>query len=209
MTAVTATIPPKKRATVAELVARLETENEHLEIINGEIVQKAGSVATTDNEVSGPSHGLAMTKLGEVVGPFNRKPGGTSAPGGWWLFTDLHVGYSSGDVYAHDLSGFRRDRHAERPASFPVMTRPDWVCEILSDNRRDLVIKPRTLHAAQVPHYWVLDSNEKLSSTAGHPRATSSCSARRPATGCARSRSTRSKSGSPSCSATRTSRPET
>jgi Uma2 family endonuclease len=42
------------------------------------------------------------------------------------------------------------------------MTRPDWACEILSDRKRDLVIKPSTLHVAQVPHYWVLDANEKL-----------------------------------------------
>jgi Uma2 family endonuclease len=159
MSTVSATIPPKKRATVSELVARLETENEHLEIIDGEIVEKAG--AGDMKEASGPSHGLTMTKLGEVVGPFNRKPGG-SAPGGWWLFTDLHVGYPSGDVYAHDMSGFRRDSHAERPASFPVMARPDWACEIISSKKRDLVMKPTTLQAAEVPHYWVLDANEKL-----------------------------------------------
>ncbi|MBA2538213.1 MAG: Uma2 family endonuclease [Deltaproteobacteria bacterium] len=154
------TIPPKKRATVAELVARLETENEHLEIIDGEIVEKAG--AGDMNEASGPSHGRAMIKIGEVVGPFDRKPGSSRGPGGWWLFTDLHVGYPSGDVYAHDLSGFRRDSHPERPASFPVMARPDWACEIISNKKRDLVIKPTTLHAAEVPHYWVLDANEKL-----------------------------------------------
>jgi Uma2 family endonuclease len=42
------------------------------------------------------------------------------------------------------------------------MARPDWACEVLSHKKRDMVIKPSTLHAAQVPHYWVLDHKEKL-----------------------------------------------
>jgi Uma2 family endonuclease len=39
--------------------------------------------------------------------------------------------------------------------------RPDWVCEILSTNRRnDLIKKKRVNHRHQVPHYWILDPDE-------------------------------------------------
>lgn len=161
MSAMSASVPPKKRATVEELLVRLE-ENEHLEIIDGEIVEKAGSVPSMDNEVSGPRHGRAMTRVGLAIGPFDRKPGSPGELGGWWVFTNLHVAYRSGEVYEHDLCGFRRDHHPECPSRFPTTAQPDWACEILSDKKRDLVIKPTTLQAAQVPHYWVLDANEKL-----------------------------------------------
>ena len=45
-----------------------------------------------------------------------------------------------------------------------MRVRPDWVCEVLSprNEKRDFVDKPRTLHAAEVPHYWILDAQEKL-----------------------------------------------
>ena len=41
---------------------------------------------------------------------------------------------------------------------------PDWVCEIVSPKheKHDLVDKPRTLHAAAVPHYWILDPVEQI-----------------------------------------------
>ncbi len=120
MSAVSASAPPKKRATIEELMVRLE-ENEHLEIIDGEIVEQAGSVpASIDNEASGPRHSRAMTRLGLAIGPFDRKPGSPGELGGWWVFTDLHVGYPGGEVYEHDLCGFRRDRHPECPTRFPT-----------------------------------------------------------------------------------------
>lgn len=52
----------------------------------------------------------------------------------------------------------------ECPSGRPVRIRPDWVCEILSpsNEKRDLVDKMRTLHASAVPHYWVLNTEEKV-----------------------------------------------
>jgi Uma2 family endonuclease len=40
---------------------------------------------------------------------------------------------------------------------------PDWVCEILSPSNRnnDLVHKKAVLHQARVPHYWIIESNDK------------------------------------------------
>src|SRR5262249_55414911 len=65
----------------------------------------------------------------------------------------------TGEVFRHDLLGFRRDLHETCPAEMPVEARPDWVCEILSPTtaRYDVVQKQRTLHAHEVPHYWIVD----------------------------------------------------
>lgn len=74
------------------------------------------------------------------------------------------MAYPNGDVYCHDAAGWRRDRLPDRPESWPVPIRPDWVGEIVSPKheKHDLVTKPRTLHAAEVPHYWLLDPHERL-----------------------------------------------
>jgi Uma2 family endonuclease len=52
----------------------------------------------------------------------------------------------------------------ERPGAGWVETRPDWVCEVLSPTheKRDLVDKLATLHAAGVPSYWVIDREKRI-----------------------------------------------
>jgi Uma2 family endonuclease len=77
---------------------------------------------------------------------------------------EIHVEYPHGEVYCHDVAGWRRDRVPERPARWPVGIRPDWVCEIVSPKheKQDLVDKPRVLHASEVPHYRVLDPEEQI-----------------------------------------------
>lgn len=64
----------------------------------------------------------------------------------------------------HDAVGFRRDLHVSRPTGMPVTVRPDWVCEVLSAStaRKDLVNKQRTMHAHQVPHYWLVDPESEV-----------------------------------------------
>lgn len=144
---------PRQTATWADLTARPDADR--LEILGGQIVEKAAP---------SPDHASTEFKLAELIGPFNRRAGGPRGPGGWWLFTEIHAGYSTGEVYCHDIAGWRRDTIATRPTGWPVELRPDWVCEIASPNheKADLVTKPRTLHAAQVPHYWVVDPEEKI-----------------------------------------------
>jgi Uma2 family endonuclease len=40
----------------------------------------------------------------------------------------------------------------------PVRVVPDWVCEVLSSNRtNDLVKKKRLYHQHRVAHYWIVD----------------------------------------------------
>jgi len=144
--------PARRPPTFEDLLARSDADR--LEIIAGEIVEKAAP---------SPGHSFAQVKLAAAVDPFNRRPG-SRGPGGWWLFINIHVGYPRGEIYCHDAAGWRRDRVPERPTTWPMRIRPDWVCEIVSPKheRNDLVVKPRVLHGAEVPHYWILDPDEKI-----------------------------------------------
>ena len=46
----------------------------------------------------------------------------------------------------------------EKPRGRRVVTKPDWVCEIISTNRgNDLIRKKRALHEHHVEHYWTVD----------------------------------------------------
>jgi Uma2 family endonuclease len=142
--------PRRTRATLADIMPRLERE-EQVELVAGEIVDRAMPTA---------AHGAVQTKVGAVLSPFNRRPGGPRGPGGWWILTETDILYPrTEEVFRHDLSGFRRDLHEARPNDFPVRARPDWACEISSPSttRRDQVEKQRTLHAHGVPHYWRID----------------------------------------------------
>jgi Uma2 family endonuclease len=141
-----------KPATAAELAAL--PANDRLEIVAGTIVEKASP---------SPEHSFAEGRLGGLLHGFNRRPG-PRGPGGWWILPEIHVEYAAGDVYCHDVAGWRRDRSPDRPKGWPVKLRPDWVCEIISPNheRQDLVVKPRVLHAAEVPHYWAVHPEEKM-----------------------------------------------
>jgi Uma2 family endonuclease len=144
--------PLRKSAAFEDLLA--QDDPDRLEIIGGEIVEKA---------MPSTAHSHTQSKLIVAIDPFSRKPG-SRGPGGWWAFTETHVGYPRGEIYCHDVAGWRRDRSPTRPTGWPVRLRPDWVCEIVSPKheKNDLVVKPRVLHAAEVPHYWVLDPEERL-----------------------------------------------
>jgi Uma2 family endonuclease len=139
-------------ATAEDLLAI--ADHDRLEIVAGTIVEKAAP---------SPAHGFTENRLGGVLHGFNRRPG-SRGPGGWWLMTEIHTEYRTGEIYCHDTAGWRRDRDPERPAGWPVRIRPDWVCEIISPKHEspDLVVKPRVLYAAEVPHYWALHPEEKM-----------------------------------------------
>jgi Uma2 family endonuclease len=147
-----APVPNRPRATFADL-ARLP-DDARLEIIHGEIVKKA---------LPNADHGGAQIALGGfLTHHFQRKPGGRW-PGGWWFASEVDVEYAPHELFCHDVAGWRRERSAVRPTGRPVLLRPDWVCELLSTHRRrDLVDKFRVLQAAGVPHYWIVDPEEKV-----------------------------------------------
>ena len=135
-------------ATVADLLAIPEERRFH-ELIAGEIVPKAAPSA---------EHGTAQRRLGTMVDPFDRRPGG-SWPGGWWLMTEVEVEFAVHETYRPDLVGWRRDRVPERPRGTPVTIRPDWIGEILSPTNagQDRVTKLNAYQQHHVPHYWIID----------------------------------------------------
>jgi Uma2 family endonuclease len=140
-------------ATFADLEAL--GDSVRAEILGGQIVEKAS-----------PSmeHGRSQGALsGYLRRRFDRRPGGRW-PGGWWVGTEVDVEYQPHELYRHDVVGWRRERVPTCPAGRPVRIRPGWVCEILSPSseKRDLVDKLRTLHGAGVPHYWILNPEEKV-----------------------------------------------
>ena len=147
--------PAKKLATVEDLLALIAT-GERAELIEGEIVYKAAPSS---------EHGFSAVRISQALAPFDRKGGGGgSNPGGWWIGADIHVIYDGRpNGFLHDLVGWRRDRHAEKPKGRKVTARPDWVAEILSTNRpNDLVTKRWVLHEHRVEHYWLVDLERQL-----------------------------------------------
>jgi Uma2 family endonuclease len=134
----------KQLATVEDLFAIPEEDRRH-ELIEGVIELKGAASGR---------HGAAQHKLSAHVNPFDRR-------GGWWFGTEVDIYFDALNTFRPDVVGWRRDRVAQQPLDALVHVRPDWVCEILSTNRRnDLVRKKRVYHRHQVPHYWILDPDE-------------------------------------------------
>jgi Uma2 family endonuclease len=143
----TMSAPPKiGPATLADLIAIPEEERRH-EIIDGFLVEKGAATYP---------HGLAQGRVMAALRPYDRSPGGRF-PGGWWFVTEVEIILESSQVFRPDVTGWRRDRLPAEP-DWPVSTKPDWVCEVLSTNRQnDLVKKKRALHRHGVSHYWIID----------------------------------------------------
>jgi Uma2 family endonuclease len=144
-----------KLATLDDLLAIPEDERRH-ELIDGELVEKGAA--------SG-EHGRGQAGLVTAINRrFGRRPGGRW-PGGWWFGTEVDIYFDPKNTLRPDIAGWRRERVPEPPAGGVVTVLPDWICEILSTNRRnDIVRKKRVYHRHHVPHYWLLDpANETLS----------------------------------------------
>ena len=98
-------------------------------------------------QATSPDHSYLQRSIGEGIGLFFNKAGGPKSPGGWWIYTEVAVRYSGKSLFSHDLAGWKRSRFPDRPRRFPIKDRPDWVCEILSSNdANDLVKKKAVLH---------------------------------------------------------------
>jgi Uma2 family endonuclease len=142
------------QATLADLLA-LPDQGHSFEIIEGSLVEKETSA----------EHGVAQSRIGRVLGPFDRRPGGR-LPGGWWFATEALIDFGPKQLLRPDVVGWRRERMPERPTGTVVSVPPDWICEIISPSNasNDTVKKKRIYHQHQVPHYWLLDpAQETLS----------------------------------------------
>jgi len=127
-------------------------EEQRAEVIDGELVIEA---------MTSFDHGDAQSSLSaEIKSRFGG--GGPDGRSGWWIGSEVAVIYAADQGFRHDVVGWRKSRVPERPKGRRVTIRPDWVCEILSTNKRkDLVQKRRVLHEKGVPHYWILDPEGK------------------------------------------------
>ncbi len=113
-----------------------------------------------EKEAASGRHGAAQGRLFRHLGPYDRHPGG-GWPGGWWFATEVEVQFEESQVFRPDVAGWRRERLAQPPDEVPITVRPDWICEVLSTNKRnDTIKKKRVYHRHQVGHYWILDPVE-------------------------------------------------
>lgn len=138
----------KAHATAATLLA---LGDQPFEVVAGELFRKAEPSA---------EHGDAQASVAETLrSRYQGPPGGPKGPGGWWIMTEVDVELDVHDVFRPDLVGWRRTSVPERPRGRPVLTRPDWVCEILSPSnaRVDLVKKLNIYLRVGIPHYWIID----------------------------------------------------
>lgn len=139
----------KRPATLDDL-ARLP---EHLvgEIIDGEFI-------ATPRPAS--PHARASSIIGaDLVGPFDREPGGGGpSPGGWWTVDEpeLHLGQ---DVLVPDLAGWRRERMPKMPNVPAFELPPDWVCEVVSPSteRIDRARKMDIYARVRVAFAWLVN----------------------------------------------------
>jgi Uma2 family endonuclease len=144
-------LPPP--ATLADLLALPEDQLARHELIEGALAERGAA--------SG-AHGGVQRRLSARIDPFERRPGGRW-PGGWWFASEVDVYFDEANTLRPDLAGWRRERLASPPREVPVMSKPDWVCEILSTNRRnDLIKKKRVYHRHQVGHYWIIDPEREM-----------------------------------------------
>lgn len=140
-----------KRATAGDL-ERLEAEGEErVEVIGGEVVEKAAP--------SG-DHARAQTRLATMLSrAFDRVPGQGDKPGGWWVLVEARVKLEHHEVYVPDVAGWRRTRVAACPSATTIEVAPDWVCEVLSPSNamNELGAKLRAYQRCAVGHYWIVD----------------------------------------------------
>jgi Uma2 family endonuclease len=136
-------------------------DDARIELIDGEFVEKAAPTI---------EHGRAQQRTAGALGsPFDRRPGGSGGPGGWWIATEVDI-VLDGRVYRPDIAGWRRDRVPTLPRERPVAVRPDWICEIVSESNRSVatVKKLHRYHHAGVPDYWILDQVDRTLSVHRH-----------------------------------------
>jgi len=73
----------------------------------------------------------------------------------------------NGEGVRPDMAGWRRENYSSMPTPGPkgvITDRPDWIGEVLSTSNptRDLIEKMAIYHAANVPHYWILDPTRRF-----------------------------------------------
>ncbi len=152
MLTVMATVTRPQPATIDDLLAL--DPDARVELIRGTLVDKPQASS---------GHSAAQTSTpARLITPFQRRPGGPQ-PGGWWFFGELLIQLGR-EAFRPDVCGYRRERMPERPQVPIVKLVPDWICEILSPSHetRDRVEKLQAYFRAGVPHYWLMNAEERI-----------------------------------------------
>jgi Uma2 family endonuclease len=140
--------PARRRATYEDLMAI--PEHMVAEIVDGDLYASPRPTSP---------HARATSVMGsDLGGPFDRPPGGSGGPGGWWILIEpeLHLGP---DVIVPDLAAWRRERMQVIPNVAYFELAPDWACEVVSpktgilDRRRKMPVYARE----GVFHLWIVD----------------------------------------------------
>jgi len=104
-------------------------------------------------------HARAASVLGsDLLGPFDRSPGGPGGPGGWWILDEPELHFRR-DVLVPDLAGWRRERMPRMPSTPAFELAPDWVCEVVSPHtaKFDRTRKKRIYARERVLWMWLVD----------------------------------------------------
>ena len=128
----------------------LLSPEERVELIDGEIVRRP---------MARSEHGIVQGNTATELGTFSRKSG----PGGWWIITEVSVGYEPHQCPSHDIAGWRKERMPGRPRGVIEVT-PDWVCEIVSPGheRKDTLTLFLLLQRHRVPFYWLIWPEDRV-----------------------------------------------
>lgn len=151
--ALAAQTPSPELATLEDFLAIPECDRFH-ELMDGMILRKAMPVG---------QHGRAQAILCGVLNRYDG-PGSKDVPGGWWFVVECEIDFQRmGARLRPDIAGWRLSTMSEPPAGVPT-ARPDWVCEVVSPERRtyDTVEKRRFYQQAGVPHYWLVDYDARI-----------------------------------------------
>lgn len=134
----------KKLSTFDDLMSAWK-ENERLELIDGDIVQRPQARF---------AHGIVQGRVSGEYHGVQKKP---VDGGGWWICTEITVRYSDIQAPSHDVAGWRKEKLPHPPMGVITLV-PDWVCEIISPGheKKDTFQMLLLLQAQQVPYYWII-----------------------------------------------------
>jgi Uma2 family endonuclease len=122
------------------------------EIVNGELVLSPRPNAP---------HVFAASDLeGIVKGPFRFGIGG---PGGWLIASEPRILFVE-DIRVPDIAGWRKEHWTGAPATGPIVTVPDWICEVLSTSTEseDRAVKLPLYRRAGVSYCWLVSPRTRV-----------------------------------------------
>ena len=147
-------VRPLETPSFEELYAQIEALPEG---VTGEILEQ-GIVRAMPRP--GQPHQTAAKLASFALRDVDAEVGGR----GWWILIERELRLLEDFLAVPDLCGFRCDRVPKIPRDNPIMTVPDWCCEILSSNgaRDDRRLKLPLYARTGVGWTWLVDPEGRL-----------------------------------------------